>query len=90
MPMFAAERDGLGAWLYRLAPGASVTGPDPGAGGGQFWLVVGGMLAAGGGDALPRMSCVFVSPDEAPLAPVAGAEGCEVLALQFPAGIALS
>ncbi len=89
-PMLPAESDGLGAWHYRIAPGARITGPDPHAGGGQFWLVIGGELAADGHAELPRMSCVFVSPDEAPLAPVAGAQGCEVLAVQFPEGIALS
>jgi hypothetical protein len=88
--MLPAEDDGLGAWLYRIAPGAAVTGPNPRAGGGQYWLVMGGELAADGDAALPRMSCLFVSPDEPPFAPVAGAHGCEVLALQFPEGIALS
>jgi hypothetical protein len=75
--------DGLGAWHYRLGPHASVTGPDPAAGGGQFWLVIGGELADDDA-ALPRLSCVFISPDEPAYAPAAGAAGCDVLALQFP------
>jgi hypothetical protein len=89
VPVLAEESDGLAAWDYRLAPGATVTGPDPRRGGGQYWLVIGGELAGEDGAALPRLSCVFVSPDEVPFAAVAGAHGCEVLALQFPAGIAL-
>jgi hypothetical protein len=77
------EADGLAAWLYRCAPGAQISGPDPRIGGGQFWLVLAGELDDGAGT-LPRMSCVFVSPDEAPFTPTAGTFGCDVLALRFP------
>lgn len=90
VPVLSVQSDGLGAWAYRLGPGATATGPDPHVGGGQFWLVIGGELTRDDGTVFPRLSCVFVSPDEAAFAPVAGARGCEVLALQFPAGIALS
>ena len=77
--------DGMGAWRYRLAPGETVVGPDPGEGRGQYWVVVGGELACG--DAvLPAKSCVFVYPDEVSFSATAGAAGVEVLALQFPRG----
>ena len=88
--------DGLGAWRYRLPDGASVRGPDPGAGGGQYWIVFAG-TAVFGGDGAPNPranwepgaplgvnSCAFVSPDGAALALTAGPGGAEVLALQFP------
>src|SRR5262245_39919213 len=29
--------DGMATWRYRLPPGASLSGPDPRQGGGQFW-----------------------------------------------------
>ena len=83
-PEIPLQPDGLGVWCYRAAPGERITGPAPHDGGGQFWLVMGGELDAGGSDSLPRLSCVFVSPDEAPFAASAGADGCDVLALQFP------
>lgn len=82
--LIAPHADALGAWVYRLAPGSALPGPDPSAGRGQFWLVLGGELAAGAQPSLPRLSCLFVSPDEPALVAKAGASGCEVLALQFP------
>ena len=77
------EPDGLAAWRWRLSAGARLAGPDPAAGRGQFWLVLGGTLAREG-ESLGRHSCVFVGPDEPGLAASAGAGGLDVLALQFP------
>jgi hypothetical protein len=36
------------------------------------------------GEALPRLSCAFVYPDDTPFQAVAGADGVEVVAMQFP------
>lgn len=76
---------GLGGWLYKLPPNQSTRGPEPSAGGGQFWVVLAGGLDQGDGKApMPRLSCVFLSPDEAAYSAKAGPKGLEVLLLQFP------
>jgi hypothetical protein len=78
-----ASEDGLAAMRYVLPPGAQVTGPDPAEGHGQYWVVISGILRHDGGD-LPARACVFLSPDEAAFTAVAGSDGLQVLALQFP------
>lgn len=75
--------DGLAALRYVLPPGARATGPDPGRGNGQYWVVLAGSLLDDGIELAPR-SCLFMSPDEAAFTAVAGPRGLEVLALQFP------
>lgn len=80
--VLAQAQDGVGAWRHRLPPGASLTGPDPASGGGQYWLVLAGDLTAP--EALGPKSCVFVSPDEAAVTVTAGPSGAEVLCMQFP------
>lgn len=75
--------DGLAALRYVLPPGARATGPDPGRGNGQYWVVLAGSLLHDGIELAPR-SCLFMSPDEAAFTAVAGPRGLEVLALQFP------
>ena len=75
--------DGVGAWHYRLAPGAAVQGPEPGESGGQFWVVLSGSMNATGEALLPVKSCVFVPPEDAALRPVAGPSGAEILCMQF-------
>ena len=77
------EQDGMGAWQYRLTPGETVIGPDPATGRGQYWVVVGGTMLKDG-ETLPVRSCAFVYPDDEPFAAVAGPEGLEVVAMQFP------
>jgi hypothetical protein len=77
--LLPARADGLGAWRHVLPAGAAFTGPAPGEGMGQFWLVVAGEFAG-----LPPLSLVFVAPEEAAYAGRAGAEGAEVLVLQYP------
>ena len=62
--VLAQEQDGVGAWRHRLPPGASLTGPDPASGGGQFWLVLSGSLKVTDPAPLSPKSCVFISPDE--------------------------
>ncbi|MGH7043965.1 MAG: hypothetical protein ACREFY_17820, partial [Acetobacteraceae bacterium] len=44
VPILIEEPDGLAAWRYRLPAGAALSGPDPGAGAGQYWLVLAGGL----------------------------------------------
>ncbi len=83
-PVLQQTPDGLGTWRYRLPPTATAIGPDPSEGGGQFWIVLSGLAAAGDGAMLPPNSCVFVSPDAAALAVTADAGGAEVMCLQFP------
>jgi hypothetical protein len=82
--LLGPDPDGMTAWRYNLEPGETVAGPDPAQGRGQYWVVTGGSLTHGG-EELPRMSCAFVYPDDAPFRAVAGAGGLEVVAMQFPA-----
>jgi len=77
------DEHGLATWRYRLPPDAALTGPDPAAGGGQFWLVLGGTLSPAGGAFLGVDSTIFVGPADGPLAATAGPGGAEALCLQF-------
>jgi hypothetical protein len=81
--LLGPEPDGMTAWRYTLAQGEAVMGPDPAAGRGQYWVVTAGSLTHDGQD-LPPMSCVFVYPDDPEFKAVAGADGTEVVAMQFP------
>ena len=82
--VIAQTSDGMATWRYRLPPGASLSGPDPRQGGGQFWIVLSGSASAGGAADLPPNSCLFVAPDDGALAMIAGDGGAEALCLQFP------
>lgn len=77
-------QDGMGSWRFRLPPGAGATGPDPGQGGGQFWVVLSGQAACQESALLPPESCVFVGPQDASLSIAAGPGGAELLCVQFP------
>lgn len=77
------EEAGLGAWHYRLPPGATVSGTNPITGEGQHWVVIGGTLAYRG-ELLAKNTCVFVSTEEPPFIAQAGPDGLEILALQYP------
>ena len=81
--LLGPDPDGMGAWRFRLAPGEQVQGPDPSSGRGQYWLVVAGSMRLDG-ETLPPRSCSFVYPSAAPFTAVAGSDGLEVLAMQFP------
>jgi len=74
---------GLASWRYRIPAGAALTGPDPSAGGGQFWVVLAGSLSAATAARLGVNSCIFVAPDDGALDAVAGTGGAEALCLQF-------
>jgi hypothetical protein len=81
--LLGPDPDGMTAWRYSLAPGETVTGSDPAKGRGQYWVVTGGSLTRDG-EALPRLSCAFVFPDDDPFEGTAGPDGLEVVAMQFP------
>lgn len=74
---------GLATWRYRIPAGGTLTGPEPGNAGGQFWLVLGGTLSTAGSGALGVNSTIFVGPQDGPLAASAGPDGAEALCLQF-------
>ncbi len=82
--VIAQTPDGMATWRYRLPAGASVSGPDPREGGGQFWIVLSGAASAGGSALLPPNSCVFVASDDGSLTVTAGVAGAEAMCLQFP------
>ncbi|HUB11562.1 MAG TPA: hypothetical protein VMB34_06355 [Acetobacteraceae bacterium] len=79
-----ATADGMASWRFRVAPGAQASGPEPGDGGGQFWLVLAGEASCDHSALLPVESCVFVGPEDAALPIVAGPDGAELLCVQFP------
>ncbi len=76
--------DGMASWRFRMPAAATATGPDPGNGGGQFWLVLAGNASCAGSALLPVDSCVFVGPADPALAMTAGPAGAELLCVQFP------
>jgi hypothetical protein len=81
--LLGPDPDGMTAWRHRLPPGATLTGPDPAAGRGQYWVVTAGTLSHAG-ERLPKLSCAFVYPDDSPFAAEAGPDGAELVAMQFP------
>jgi hypothetical protein len=84
--VFAPEPDGVAAWHYRLPANASVVGPDPAGGGGQYFLVLAGEMLAADGTPLPPKSCAFVSADEAAYRVASSpASDLDVLVVQFAA-----
>ncbi len=82
--VLAQAQDGVGAWRHRLPPCASLTGPDPASGGGQYWVVLSGSLTVTNPEPLAPKSCVFVPPTDAAVTVTAGPAGAEVLCMQFP------
>lgn len=84
VPVIEQNADGTASWRYRLPPSASLGGPDPAEGGGQFWIVLAGSASAGGGSQLPPNSTIFVGPADGNLRITAGAHGADMLCVQFP------
>jgi hypothetical protein len=82
-PVIAAHPDGVAAWMLRLGPGMAMRGPDPSAGGGQYYLVLEGALLRGG-TTLPKHSLMWVSAADAAPEVCAGPAGLEAAVLQFP------
>jgi hypothetical protein len=79
----APAEDGLTALRFRLPAGGSAAGPDPAGGRGQYWVVLAGGLRVEEAELGP-LGCLFLSPDEPAFTAVAGSQGAELLALQFP------
>ncbi|MGE0765904.1 MAG: hypothetical protein AB7L90_05535 [Hyphomicrobiaceae bacterium] len=77
------EADGLAAWIWRMGPGGTDTLPEPVRGGGQYLIVTGGDLVSGG-QVLDRLSTIYVTSEEPSFTVEAGAEGLDLLVLQFP------
>ena len=75
------QGDGVGAKGFRLGAGGSMTGPASD-GGGQYYLVCEGEVTHNG-KILPQWSLAHVMPGEAAPVMQAGAEGADVLVLQF-------
>jgi hypothetical protein len=78
-----AEEDGLGIFMLRIPPNGRIAAPDPATGAGQSMIVAAGSILHEG-KTLDRLAALFVTADEAALEIVAGAEGGEVLVLQYP------
>lgn len=81
--LIETEADGLGACLVRLPPLASWSGPAPGTGGGQFYLVLAGGVRLDD-RSLGALALIHVGADDAPPHLAAGDGGAEVLVMQFP------
>ena len=77
------EAGGLAVSLYRLPPGARSSGLAPSTGAGQYRVVVNGTLSHEEQILLAPES-LFLSSDEPEHVMIAGAQGAEVLLLQFP------
>ena len=83
--IFPPQADGIGAWMMRLPPNASVAAPEHAGGLGRFYVVASGRARVRQtAESLMRWATVFVTPDEEPVQIHAGGEGAEVLVLQFP------
>src|SRR5262245_35984827 len=81
--VLAPEDDGLAAWCLHLGPNMRTPAPDPVHGGGQYLLVAGGTILHDGA-MLPSLSCLYGSADNGPFLLQSGADGLEILLLQFP------
>jgi len=75
-------QDGMGAWMVRMGPDQDLTGPDPAASSGQYYLVLNGSLEWNG-QLLPEWSTIFIEPAEAPLKLKSGAAGAEAMIMNF-------
>ena len=80
-PLMAGQGDGVAAHGFRFGAGASARGPASD-GGGQYYLVCAGEVMLGG-KAMPQWSLAHVAAGEEPPVMQAGAEGADVLVLQF-------
>jgi hypothetical protein len=82
--LLGPDADGMTAWRYSVAPGETVTGPDPARGRGQYWVVTNGSLIVDGDQTLGKMSCAFVFPHDPAFRVVAGPDSAEIITMQFP------
>jgi hypothetical protein len=79
----ALESDGILVSVLRLPPHGECAAPDRSQGSGQYWLVIGGSQRHAG-ILLTNPSVLFVAGDDAATSIVAGADGLDLLVLQFP------
>jgi hypothetical protein len=82
--VFPAQPDGIGGWMLRIPPGASIAAPAHVGGLGRFYVIAQGDARIEG-DTLSKWATVFLTPDEEPVEVSAGGSGADVLVLQFPA-----
>jgi hypothetical protein len=78
--------DGLAAWRHHLPPGARLRGPNPATGDGQYWVLAAGSLTVGDTAPMPALSCIFVFPHDPAPEVAGGADGADILVLQYPRG----
>jgi hypothetical protein len=83
--MIKPDDDGLAGYLVRLAPHADGVVDAPAQSRGQYQMVTRGTIIHEGRE-LERLALMFVEPGER-IAFTAGADGGEVLVMQFPATI---
>ena len=81
--LIAPHEDGLAASLSVVEPNTSLTLDSLDEGGGQYHIVVGGMMRFEG-EAYGLHACQFADPDCAPYSVQAGADGLSLLVLRFP------
>ncbi len=74
---------GLAAYSIKLKPNVTATAPDPSQCKGQYIIVTKGSLVYGGKDN-GSITIGYVGSDEKPFELVAGADGAEILVLNFP------
>lgn len=77
------DEQGLGSFSMSVAPNAKAMAPDVAGTSGQYLIVVRGSLLHGGKE-YRALSVAFVQPQEGRMELVAGAEGLDVLVLNFP------
>lgn len=75
--------DGLASFSLSVAPNARAVAPDPAHSNGQYLIIVRGSLHYEGKE-YKALSVAFVKPQEGPFELVAGADGLDVLVLNFP------
>ncbi len=80
--LISLREDGLSAKLFRLPAGETLNLPTEKTHGGRFFVITDGILESTAGQS-PALSVVHVPPEDT-LNAKAGAEGVEVLVLQFP------
>ncbi len=77
------ESDGLASWFLQVGPDIKTQTPSANLGGGQFLIVTGGTMVHNG-IWLPKLSVVYISPDEGSITFKGGLDGLEALIMQFP------
>lgn len=81
------DEQGLGSYSMSVAPHAKALAPDPSDSNGQYLIIVRGSLLYAGKE-YKALSVAFVQPQEGRMELAAGAEGLDVLVLNFPRSVA--